>query len=142
MLQTAKTPEVCVFQMNHTHKEPYFTDTKNLTGNTVTSMGVFAVGKTSFQTAYAKTDVGATFPFQYHQGGGNEMAIILRGAGTIEVREGEDETQHYSFRAGDIVLIPPGIHYCVHNSSSECPLEALVFFDQETRSFWPDGRRA
>lgn len=111
-------------------------------GNTVTPFGLIELGAARLKMALAVTDEGAFFPFQYHAGGGMEMAVIIAGEGIIEVREDEDSRKKYEFCSGDIVFIPPGIIYRVCNRRSDQKLVAWVFFGQETASYWPDGTPA
>ena len=110
-------------------------------GNRVADFGLVALGSGRLQVALAETDGGATFPDQYHTGGG-EMAVIIRGAGAIEVGENETDREVYEFTTGDVVLIPPQLVYRLCNRRAGEKLLAWVFFGEETESYWPDGRRA
>jgi mannose-6-phosphate isomerase-like protein (cupin superfamily) len=112
-----------------------------MAGNRVADAGVVDLGSGRLQMALAETDGGATFPAQYHHGGG-ELAVIIAGAGAIEVVEGATPGEVSSFTAGDVVLIPPQLVYRVRNQSADEPLVAWVFCAEETRFYWPDGRRA
>ena len=112
-----------------------------ITGNRVANFGFVELGSGRLQVALAETDEGATFPAQYHTGG-IEMAVIIAGAGAIEVGENETHRGVYEFTAGDIVLIPPQLVYRVCNRRADEKLLAWVFFAEETQSYWPDGRRA
>jgi quercetin dioxygenase-like cupin family protein len=111
-------------------------------GNTVTNCGLIELGAARLKMALVETEAGAFFPFQYHAGGGMEMAVIIAGEGTIEVGEHEDSRQSYAFRCGDIIFISPGILYRVCNRRTNEKLVAWVFFDEETTSYWPDGTPA
>ena len=112
-----------------------------ITGNRVANFGWVELGSGRLQVALAETDEGATFPAQYHTGG-VEMAVIVAGAGAIEVGENETHQGVYEFTTGDIVLIPPQLVYRVWNRRAGEKLLAWVFFAEETRSYWHDGRRA
>jgi mannose-6-phosphate isomerase-like protein (cupin superfamily) len=92
--------------------------------------------------ACAETEPGAFFPPQYHQGGGNEMAVCLSGEGAIVVGEEEAYQQSYPFEAGDALFIPPGIVYHVRNRRTDMPLKAVVFFGATSVSYWPNGTMA
>ncbi len=111
-------------------------------GNTVTHFGLIELGAARLVMALAVTEEGAFFPFQYHQHGGLEMAVIIAGAGAIEVGESEGNRQVYEFGCGDIVFIPPGIIYRVCNRRTDEKLVAWIFFAESTRSYWPDGTPA
>ncbi len=111
-------------------------------GNTVSHFGLIELGSTRLKMALVETEAGAFFPFQYHAGGGIEMAVIIVGAGAIEVGENEDRWQSYEFTCGDIVLIPPGIIYRVCNHCTDKKVVAWVFFAEGTKSYWPDGTTA
>ena len=117
----------------------YFTS--EITGNRVANFGLVELGSGRLQVALAETDGGATFPAQYHTSGG-EMAVIIAGAGAIEVGENETDRCVYEFTTGDVVLIPPQLVYRVCNRRAGEKLLAWVFFGEETQSYWPDGRRA
>ena len=110
-------------------------------GNRVANVGVVDLGSGRLHVALAETDGGATFPAQYHSGG-VEMAVIISGAGAIEVEEDEANREVYAFTAGDVVLIPPQLVYRVWNRRGGEPLLAWVFFAEEKEFYWPDGRRA
>ena len=110
-------------------------------GNRVADFGLVALGSGRLQVALAEIDGGATFPAQYHTGGG-EMAVIIAGAGAIEVGENETDGEVYEFTTGDVVLIPPQLVYRLCNRRAGEKLLAWVFFGEETESYWPDGRRA
>ena len=111
-------------------------------GNTVTYCGLIELGAARLKMALAVSDEEAFFPFQYHSGGGMEMAVIIAGEGAIEVGEHEDSRQSYAFRCGDIVFIPPGILYRVCNRRTDEKLVAWIFFAESTASYWPDGTPA
>ena len=111
-------------------------------GNRVVHFGLIELGATRLKMALVETDAGAFFPFQYHEHGGMEMAVIIAGEGAIEVGEHEDSWQRQEFSRGDIVLIPPGIIYCVCNRRIDEKLVAWVFFAESTASYWPDGTPA
>ncbi len=111
-------------------------------GNTVAHFGLIELGAARLKMVLAETDEGAFFPFQYHAGGGIEMAVIIAGAGAIEVGEHEDKRQSQEFSCGDIVFIPPGIIYRVCNRRTNEKLVAWVFFAESTTSYWPDGTPA
>lgn len=111
-------------------------------GNTVTNLGTVQIGMSSFRMACAETEAGAFFPPQYHQGGGNEMAVCISGEGAIVVGEEEACWQSYPFGAGDVLFIPPGIVYHVRNRSTDTPLIAWLLFGEKSVSYWPDGRMA
>jgi mannose-6-phosphate isomerase-like protein (cupin superfamily) len=112
-----------------------------IAGNRVANVGVVDLGAGRLQVTLAETDGGATFPAQYHCGG-LEMAVIISGAGAIEVEEDEAHKQGYAFTAGEVVLIPPQLVYRVRNCRADEPLVAWVFFAEETECSWPDGRKA
>ncbi len=105
-------------------------------------VGLIEFGSARLKMALAETDGGAFFPFQYHVGGGIEMAVIIAGAGAIEVGEHEDGRHSHEFTCGDIVFIPPGIIYRVCNRRTDEKLVAWVFFAESTQSYWPDGTPA
>ncbi len=111
-------------------------------GNTVTPFGLIELGAARLRMTLVETEAGAFFPFQYHAGGGLEMAVIIAGEGVIEVGEDEERRQRQAFSCGDIVFIPPGIIYRVCNRCTDEKLVAWVFFDEETTSYWPDGTPA
>jgi len=111
-------------------------------GNTVTHCGLIELGAARLKMALVETEAGAFFPFQYHAGGGMEMAVIIAGEGVIEVGEHEDKRQRQEFSCGDIVFIPPGILYRVCNRCTDEKLVAWVFFAENTTSYWPDGTPA
>src|SRR5262245_2092007 len=111
-------------------------------GNTVAYFGLIELGAARLKMALVETEAGAFFPFQYHAGGGLEMAVIIAGEGSIEVGEHEDKRQSQEFSCGDIVFIPPGIIYRVCNRRIEEKLVAWVFFAESTTSYWPDGTPA
>jgi quercetin dioxygenase-like cupin family protein len=111
-------------------------------GNMVTSFGLIELGAARLVMALVETEAGVFFPFQYHAGGGMEMAVIIAGAGAIEVGESEGNKQVHEFGCGDIVFIPPGIIYRVCNRRTDEKLVAWVFFAESTRSYWPDGTPA
>lgn len=112
-----------------------------IAGNRVANFGLVELGSGRLKMALAETDEGATFPFQYHVGG-MELAVVIAGAGTIEVGESEAERSVYEFSSGDVVLIPPGLVYRVCNRRPDQKLLAWVLFAEETTSFWPGGERA
>ncbi len=112
-----------------------------IVGNRVANFGVVELGSGRLQVALAETDGGANFPDQYHTGSG-EMAVIIAGAGAIEVGENETDRCVYEFTTGDVVLIPPQLVYRVYNRRAGEKLLAWVFFAGETEFYWPDGRRA
>jgi hypothetical protein len=114
---------------------------EEIAGNRVANFGWVELGSGRLQVALAETDERETFPAQYHTGG-VEMAVIIAGAGAIEVGENETYRGVYEFATGDIVLIPPQLVYRVCNRSASEKLLAWVFFAEETQSYWPDGRRA
>lgn len=120
-------------------RDSYFAS--EIAGNRVASFGLVELGSGRLQVALAETDGGATFPAQYHTGGG-EMAVIIAGAGAIEVGENETDREVYEFTTGDVVLIPPELVYRVCNRRADEKLLAWVFFGEETLSYWPDERRA
>jgi mannose-6-phosphate isomerase-like protein (cupin superfamily) len=91
--------------------------------------------------AFAVTEPGAIFPWQYHTCG-TEIAFIVQGEGAIEVGEDGTIEDAYPFAAGDLVLIGPDVIYRVRNSSDTTPLRAWVGFPLGIHSFWPDGREA
>ena len=113
-----------------------------IAGNTVTPFGLIDLGAARLKMALVETEAGAFFPFQYHAGGGMEMAVIIAGEGIIEVGEHEDKRQRHAFSCGDIVFIPPGIIYRVCNRRTDEKLVAWVFFAESTTSYWPDGTPA
>jgi len=112
-----------------------------IAGNRAANFGLVELGSARLKMALAETDEGATFPFQYHVGG-MEMAVVIAGAGAIEVGENEAERSAYEFSSGDVVLIPSGLVYRVCNRRQGEKLLAWVFFSEETTSYWPDGQRA
>ena len=114
--------------------EAYFST--EIAGNTVTRFGLVDVGGPCLQVAYAQTDVGAHFPFQYHRGG-IELAVILSGEGAMIT----EDHKAYPFAGGDFVIVPAEITYRVVNKG-EGELRAWIFFAEETRSSWPDGSPA
>ncbi len=111
-------------------------------GNTVTTCGLIELGSARLNMALAETEAGAFFPFQYHAGGGMEMAVIIAGEGVIEVGEHQNSRQSYAFSCGDIVFIPPGMVYRVCISCTEEKVVDWVFFAESTTSYWPDGTPA
>jgi mannose-6-phosphate isomerase-like protein (cupin superfamily) len=113
-----------------------------MAGNRVANVGIADLGCGRLQVAWAETDGGASFPAQYHSGGGVEIAVIIAGAGAIEVEEDETNREVYAFTAGDVVLIPPQLVYRVRNRRGSEPLLAWVFFAVDKEFYWPDGRRA
>ncbi len=113
-----------------------------IAGNRVANVGIVELGCGRLQVVWAETDGGASFPAQYHSGGDVEMAVIISGAGAIEVEEDETNREVYAFTAGDVVLIPPQLVYRVRNRLGSEPLLAWVFFAEEKEFYWPDGRRA
>jgi len=113
-----------------------------LEGNMLAHFGLIELAAAQLKMALVETEEGAFFPFQYHAGGGMEMAVIIAGEGVIEVGEHEDKRQRHTFSCGDIVFIPPGIISRVCNSCSGEKLVAWVFFDEETTSYGPDGTPA
>jgi mannose-6-phosphate isomerase-like protein (cupin superfamily) len=112
-----------------------------MAGNRVANVGVIDLACGRLQVALAEADGGASFPAQY-QSGGVEMAVIIAGAGAIEVEEDETNREVSAFTAGDVVLIPPQLVYRVRNRRVGEPLLAWVFFAEGTKCYWPDGRRA
>ncbi len=113
-----------------------------IAGNTLTPIGLIELGADRLKMALVETEVGAFFPFQYHKGGGMEMAVIIAGEGAIEVGEHEERRQRQAFSCGDIVFIPPGITYRVCNRRTDEKLVAWVFFAESTASYWPDSTPA
>ena len=111
-------------------------------GNTVAHFGPIELGSARLNMALAETEAGAFFPFQYHAGGGMEMAVIIAGEGAIEVGEHEDRRQRYEFTCGDILFIPPGMIYRVCNRRTDEKLVAWIFFAESATSYWPDGKPA
>jgi mannose-6-phosphate isomerase-like protein (cupin superfamily) len=112
-----------------------------IAGNRVANFGLVELGSARLKMALAETDGGAIFPFQYHLGG-VEMAVIISGAGAIEVGEDQGAGRVYEFTSGDVVIVPPDLVYRVCNRRSEEKLLAWVFFAEGTASYWPDGSRA
>src|SRR5438552_12840002 len=82
-----------------------------MAGNRVANVGIVDLGCGRLQVAWAETDGGASFPAQYHSGGGVEMAVIISGAGAIEVEEDETDREVYAFTARDVVRIAPPLVY-------------------------------
>ncbi len=141
MTQQARQADagICILRAaDRAERGSYFA--AEITDNRVANFGLVELGSGRLQVALAETDEGATFPAQYHIG--VEMAVIIAGAGAIEVGENETHRGVYEFTAGDIVLIPPQLVYRVYNRRAGEKLLAWVFFAEETRSYWPDGRRA
>lgn len=91
--------------------------------------------------AFAVTEPGALFPWQYHSGG-TEIAFIVQGKGVIEVGEDGTVQDTHPFTAGDLVLIGPDVIYRVRNCSATTELHAWIGFPPGVHSFWPDGREA
>jgi hypothetical protein len=112
-----------------------------ITGNRVVSAGVVDLGSRRVQLALAETDGDAAFPAQFHRVG-VELAVIIAGAGAIEVMEDEVPQQVIECAAGDVVLIPAQLVYRVCNRHASEPLLAWVFCAEETRFYWPDGSKA
>ena len=112
-----------------------------IAGNRVAHFGLVELGSARLKIALAETDAGATFPFQYHRGG-VEMAVVISGAGAIEVGEEESDRRVYEFASGDVVLIPADLVYRVYNRRVDEQLLAWVFFAEQTESYWPDGAKA
>jgi mannose-6-phosphate isomerase-like protein (cupin superfamily) len=123
---------------------------ESIPGNSVAAFGEIELAPpsdegrpTALTLAFAITEPGAIFPWQYHSGG-TEMALIVQGEGVIELDPGERRAKpdSFPFAAGDIVLIDAGVLYQVRNTSSTTPLRAWVSFPLGAASFWPDGRKA
>lgn len=110
-----------------------------IVGSWVTPFGVIDLGSPRLKLALATTEGGEVFPAQYHTGGW-EMAVILAGAGAIEVLGASAHC--VTCERGDVVLIPPDIVYQVRNRRRTEPLIAWLFFVEEAQVFWPDGRPA
>src|SRR5438270_5725351 len=107
MAQQARQADSCVRVIraaDRTARGSYFAS--DIADNRVADFGLVELGSGLLQVALAETDEGATFPGQYHTGG-REMAVIIAGAGAIEVGENETDRDVYEVTTGDVVLIPP-----------------------------------
>lgn len=113
-----------------------------LDGNRLTSFGLIPSGSASLKLALVETEGGQAFPFQYHYGGGYELAFIISGQGTIEIGDDEKKRQCVVCGPGDLVLIPPGVTYRVCNTRADEKLVAWVCFADQAQSYWPDGSPA
>ncbi len=113
-----------------------------IAGNRVAHFGQIELGSARLKMALAETDGGACFPFQYHSGGGVEMAVVVSGSGAIEVGEDKGASSMYEFTSGDVVIIPPDLVYRVCNRRPDEKVVAWVFFAESTQSYWPDGTPA
>ncbi len=133
--------EVCIVRAADLKKAGSYFQSP-IEGNTVTPFGLIELGAARLRMALVETEAGAFFPFQYHAGGGSEMAVIIAGEGAIEVGEHEERRQRQECSCGDIVFIPPGILYRVCNRRTDEKLVAWVFFAESTTSYWPDGTPA
>ena len=112
-----------------------------IAGNRVENVVVVDLGAERLQIVLAETDGGSTFPAQYHTGG-VELAVIIKGVGTIEVLENEVIQEVFECEAGDIVLIPALLVYRVRNRHARKPLLAWVFCPEDIQFYWPDGSKA
>ena len=110
-------------------------------GNRVANAGVIDLGAAQLHLLLAETDGDATFPAQYHTSS-VELAVIIKGAGAIEILENEIIQEVYECETGDVVLIPEQIVYRVRNRHASEPLLAWVFCSEETEFYWPDGNKA
>jgi mannose-6-phosphate isomerase-like protein (cupin superfamily) len=120
---------------------------EQISGNRVGECGAVELGHAgdahpaTLTLAFAVTEPGAIFPWQYHTGG-TEIAFIVQGEGAIEVGEDGTVQDTYPFSAGDLVLIGLDVIYRVRNRSDTTPLRAWVGFPLGVHPFWPDGREA
>ncbi|HET8853436.1 MAG TPA: cupin domain-containing protein [Ktedonobacteraceae bacterium] len=112
----------------------------DIAGNRLTRCGLIDMGGTCLKLALVQTQKGAVFPSQYHEGG-NELAVILSGKGTIETEGDEGGRRVYPFEGGDLLFIPSGIAYRVVDRG-EGELLAWVLFAEGAHSFWRDGSPA
>ena len=83
-----------------------------IAGNRLANFGIGERGSRRLRVALSETDGGAAFPAQYHTGGVG-MAVIIAGAGAIEIGKNEKDMDVYEFTTGDVVLITPELVYGV-----------------------------